>query len=92
MLKHAFPGAFAAAVLGAAVSGSPILDFAQDLPARCLPQDTQSGGHHDGCRGVVTFGMSGPRVVSGPTADVEATGSIPRSGRDGAEGSTARPE
>ncbi|MDG2570546.1 hypothetical protein P7L87_23540 [Vibrio parahaemolyticus] len=78
MLKHTFPGALAAAVLGVAASGSSIPDFAQNMPARCLPQEIQTGTLYDGCSGAVMFGMNGPMVVPGRTPDVEATGSITR--------------
>ena len=84
MLKHAFPGAFAAVVLGAAVSGTSIPDLTQDLPARCLPQETWSGGLEDGCNGYVTFGMNGPMMVPGQAPEVEATGSITRNRIDDA--------
>jgi hypothetical protein len=77
MLKSAFPGALVAAVLGVAALGSSIPEFAQNMPARCLPQETQTGIVHDGCGGAVTFGMNGPMVVPGQAPDVEATGSIP---------------
>lgn len=76
MLKSAFPGALAAAVLGIAASGSSIPEFAQNMPARCLPQEGQASPLHDGCGGAVTFGMNGPMVVPGQAPDVEATGSI----------------
>ncbi|PVE23339.1 hypothetical protein DC522_16530 [Microvirga sp. KLBC 81] len=89
MLKHAFPGALAAAVLGVAVSGSSIPDFAQGLPARCLPENW-SGGLQDGCNGFVTFGMNGPMVVPGQAPEVEATGSITRNGSDNAAGGQRR--
>lgn len=76
MLKRAFPGALAAAVLGVAPSGSSTLEFPQAMPARCLPQELQTGAFYDGCGGAVTFGMNGPMVVPGQAPDVEATGSI----------------
>ncbi len=76
MLKRAFPGALAAAVLGVAASGSSIPEFAQTMSARCLPQELQTGAFYDGCGGAVTFGMNGPMVVPGQAPDVEATGSI----------------
>src|SRR4051794_1726871 len=78
MLKRAFPGALAAAALGVAASGSSVPDFAQNLPARCLPQATAVGPLHDGCNGLVRFGMTGPMVIPGQAFDVEATGSITR--------------
>lgn len=93
MPKHAFPGALAAVVLGVAVSGSSVPDVTQDLPTRCLPQETGSGAFQDGCNGFVTFGMSGPMVVPGQIPEVEATGSIPRNaGEDPATDSPDRPE
>lgn len=93
MLKHTFPGALAAAVLGVAASGSSLPDFAQDMPARCLPQEGQDGVLHDWCSGAVTFGMSGPMLVPGQAPDIEATGSIPRPMRDDStENSGDRPE
>lgn len=76
MLKSALPGALAATVLGIAASGSSIPEFAQNMPARCLPQEGQAGALYDGCGGAVTFGMNGPMVVPGQAPDVEATGSI----------------
>ncbi|WP_445502817.1 hypothetical protein [Microvirga sp. G4-2] len=93
MRRHAFPGAFAAAALGVAVSGSSIPDLTQDLPARCLPQETRSDGLQDGCNGFVTFGMTGPMVMPGQAPEVEATGSISRNGKDdAAAGHTDLPE
>lgn len=93
MLKHAFPCAFAAVVLGVGVSGSSVPDLTQDLPARCLPQETRSDGLQDGCNGFVTFGMNGPMIVPGHDPEVEATGSITRNGKDEAAGrNTERPE
>lgn len=91
MLKRAFPTALVAAVLGVAASGSPVLDFAQNVPARCLPQESQTGLLQDGCSAIVTFGMSGPRMLPGQAPDIEATGSIRQNGSDGsAEGSQER--
>jgi hypothetical protein len=93
MLKRTFPGALAAAVMGVAASGSSLPDFAQDMPARCLPQEGQAGALYDGCGGAVTFGMNGPMVVPGQAPDIEATGSITRTMRDGStRDSGARPE
>jgi hypothetical protein len=93
MLKRTFPGALAAAVLGVAISGSSIPDFAQDMPARCLPQEVQARVLHDGCRGAVTFGMNGPMVVPDQAPDIEATGGITRTMTDGSiENSGDRPE
>lgn len=86
MLKRTLPGALAAAVVGIATSGSSIPEFAQNIPARCLPQEIQTGGLHDGCGGAVTFGMNGPMVVPGQAPDVEATGSITGRISDGAAG------
>ncbi len=93
MLKRTFPGALAAAVMGVAASGASLPDFAQDMPARCLPQEGQAGAFHDGCSGAVTFGMSGPMVVPGQAPDIEATGSITRTmSDDSTGGSGGRPE
>ena len=93
MLKRAFPGALAAVVLGVAASGSSIPDYAQNVPARCLPQEIQTGVLHDGCSGAVTFGMTGPMVVTGQASDVETTGSITRGMRDDAtKSSDDRPD
>jgi len=93
MLKSAFPGALAAAVLGVAASGSSIPEFAQNMPARCLPQEIRTGILHDGCGGAVTFGMNGPIVVPGQAPDVEATGSITgRMPDDAAQHSSDNPE
>jgi hypothetical protein len=85
MLKRTFSGPLAAAALGVAASGASIPDFAQNLPARCLPQETRAGTLNDGCSGFVRFGVSGLRVVPGQTPDVEATGSVTRSVNEGAE-------
>ncbi len=93
MLKRTFPGALAAAVIGVAASGSSLPDFAQDMPARCLPQEVQASALHDGCSGAVTFGMRGPMVVPGQAPDIEATGSITRTmSEDSTGGSSDRPE
>jgi hypothetical protein len=90
MLKRTFSGTLAAAALGVVASGGSIPDFAQNLPARCLPQETRT----DGCSGFVRFGMSGLMVVPGQAPDVEATGSITRSVSDDAEAgnNTSSPE
>lgn len=93
MLKRALPTALMAAALGVAAPGSSVPDFAQNVPARCLPQETQTGLLQDGCSAIVTFGMSGPRVLPGQATDIEATGSIRRNGSDGsAEASQERSE
>jgi hypothetical protein len=76
MLKRALPSALAAAALGVAASGYSVPDFAQNLPARCLPQEAAVGSLHDGCNGLVRFGMTGPMVMPGHALEVEATGSI----------------
>jgi hypothetical protein len=78
MLKRALPSALAAAALGVAASGYSVPDFAQNLPARCLPQEAAVGSLHDGCNGLVRFGMTGAMVMPGQALDVEATGSITR--------------
>jgi hypothetical protein len=94
MLKYAFSGPLAAAVLSVAASGTSIPDFAHNLPARCLPQETQADSLNDGCSGSVRFGMSGLMVVPGQAPDVEATGSVTRSVNDDAEAGddTSSPE
>ncbi|MBB4039940.1 hypothetical protein GGR34_001587 [Microvirga flocculans] len=93
MLKRALPGALAAVVLGVAAAGSSFPEFAQNMPARCLPQEIQTGGLHDGCGGAVTFGMNGPMVVPGQAPDVEATGSITgRMSDDAAQHHSDNPE
>ncbi len=79
MLRGALPSALAAAALGVAASGYWVPDFAQNLPARCLPQATAIGPLHDGCNGLIRFGMTGLMVMPGQALDVEATGSINRS-------------
>ena len=93
MLKRVLPSILAAAALGVAASGYSVPDFAQDLPARCLPQETAVGPLHDGCNGFVRFGMTGPMIIPGQALDVEATGSITRSTtKDAAEpGSDSSP-
>ena len=78
MLKRVLPSALAAAALGVAAFGFSVPDFAQNLPARCLPQGIATGPLHDGCNGLVGFGMTGPMVMPGQALDVEATGSITR--------------
>jgi hypothetical protein len=94
MLKRTFSGTLAAAALGVAASGGSIPDFAQNLPARCLPQETRTDALNDGCSGFVRFGMSGLMVVPGQAPDVEATGSVTRSVNDDAEAGddTSSPE
>ncbi|MBA1158958.1 hypothetical protein [Microvirga mediterraneensis] len=93
MLKRAFPSALIAAVLGVAASGSSVPDFAQNVPARCLPQEMRAGLLPDECGGIVTFGVNGPMVLSGQAPDIEATGSINRNGRDSSvEGSREHSE
>jgi hypothetical protein len=72
MLKRVLPSALTVAALGVAAAGYPVPDFAQDLPARCLPQE------HDGCNDFVRFGMSGPMIIPGQALSVDATGSINR--------------
>ncbi|WP_262029583.1 hypothetical protein [Microvirga sp. Mcv34] len=81
MLKRAFPSALIAAVLGVAASEPSVPDFAQNVPARCLPQENGAGLLPDGCSDIVTFGMNGPMVLPGQAPDIEATGSINRNGR-----------
>jgi hypothetical protein len=78
MLKRVLPSALAMAAMGIATAGHPVPDFAQDLPAHCLPQETAVGPLHDGCNGFVRFGMTGPMIIPGQALDVEATGSINR--------------
>jgi hypothetical protein len=65
MLKRVLPSALATAALGVATAGYSVADFAQDLPARCLPQETAVGPLHDGCNGFVRFGMTGPMIIPG---------------------------
>ena len=83
MLKRAFPTTLIAAALGIAASGSLAPDFAQNVPARCLPQESRTELLQDGCGAIVTFGISGPRVLPGQAPDVETTGSVRRNGSDG---------
>jgi hypothetical protein len=78
MLKRVLPSALTVAALGVAAAGYPVPDFAQDLPARCLPQETAVGPLHDGCNDFVRFGMSGPMIIPGQALAVDATGSINR--------------
>jgi hypothetical protein len=92
MLKRTFSGTLAAAAFGVAASGALIPDFAQNLPARCLPQETQADTRTNGCSGLVTFGMSGLMVVPGQAPDVEATGSVTRSVNDDAKDDTSSSE
>jgi len=82
MLKRRFSGALAAAIMGVAASGSSLTDFAQHMPAPCLPREVQAGAHQDGCAGAVMFGMNGPMVVPGQAPDIGATGSVPRNMRN----------
>jgi hypothetical protein len=93
MLKRLLPSALATAALGVAASGHPVPDFAQNLPARCLPQETAVGSLHDGCNGFVRFGMTGPMIIPGQALDVEATGSISRGmTKDAAEPGSGSPQ
>jgi hypothetical protein len=89
MLKRTFSGTLTAVALGVAASGVSIPDFVQNLPARCLPQETRTDALNDGCSGFVRFGMSGLIVVPGQAPDVEATGSVTRSVDDDAEAEDA---
>ena len=91
MPKRTFSGPLAAAALGVATAGASIPDFAQNLPARCLPQETQADTLNDGCSGSIRFGMSGLVVVPGQAPDVEATGSVTRSVDDAGD-AASRPE
>ena len=74
MLKRVLPSTLAAAALGVAASGYSVPDFAQDLPARCLPQETAVGPLHDGCNGFIRFGMTGPMIIPGQALDVMPQG------------------
>lgn len=87
MRERVFPGALLAAALGLGTSGPPFSDFAQHVPARCLPEKLKIGAFHDGCSGAITFGMRGPMVVPGRTPDIEVTGSTASGlGSDAEEG------
>jgi hypothetical protein len=93
MLKRLLPGALATTALGVATAGYSVPDFAQDLPAHCLPQETAVGPLHDGCNGFVRFGMTGPMIIHGQALDVEATGSISRGiTKDAAEPGSGSPQ
>jgi hypothetical protein len=78
MLKRVLPNTLAAAALGVATSSYSVPDFASDLPARCLPQETAVGPLHEGCNGLVRFGMTGPMIIPSQALDVDATGSSNR--------------
>ncbi len=93
MLERVLPSTLAAATLGVAASGYSVPDFAQALPARCLPQETAVGPIHDGCNGFIRFGMTGPMIIPGQALDVDATGSINRGmTKDAAEPGSDRPQ
>ncbi len=84
MLKRVFPGAWVGLALGVAVSGYPVPEFGQNLPARCMPQEVDAS--QETCNGIVRFGMNGPALIPGHALDVEATGSIAPRGNDDAAG------